>query len=75
MNQPSRLAPASLLDIPPGYSGYAHNGRFHVELADVENSFGVDVRLAAQAQHFLVAGTLPPSRSIPNNPRSFDRSG
>jgi hypothetical protein len=33
------------------------------------------VRLAAQAQHFLVAGTLPPSRSIPNNPRSFDRSG
>jgi hypothetical protein len=27
-------------------------------LTDVENPFGVDARLAAQVQHFFIAGTL-----------------
>ena len=55
---PGRTRYSQVLNIRSGYSGHTHQRRFYEELADLEYPFGVNLRLAAQAQHLLVAGTF-----------------
>jgi hypothetical protein len=54
----------AFLQVRAGNAGDANQRGFHVELADIENSFRIDPRFAAQPQDLFVAGAL----SLLHNP-------
>ena len=49
----------SFLEIRPGYAGYTRQRRFDIELANVENPFGVYLRLGTLHEYFFVTGAFP----------------